>query len=146
MPIGVTNHPTPHYGVTKHPARLAPLLGTPSLSIKHKLFNCQLVKPYSGGPPNQPPTSYGRERVTSCSQICTYHGINTRYVKGYTARLSPQSARTPPAVARRGNAPPKRLQKQKGKNPGRSWNRVLPVFRMSTQREWSTLPNRPPNL
>ena len=40
----VTNHPV---GVTKHPA---PLLGPPSQSIKHRLFNCQLTRALSDGP------------------------------------------------------------------------------------------------
>ena len=89
--LRVTTHPV---GVTKHPAwsnnnlHLGPLLGPPSQSIKHRLFNCLLTRALSGGPP-QPPIPYGRERVTTCSQICTYHGIKTRYMKGYTARLMP---------------------------------------------------------
>ena len=92
--IGVTNHPVYYVipspiGVVTNPTPASPLLGTLSLSIKHRQFNCPLARPSSGEPPTPPPKPYARKRGNKLLPICTYHGINTRYMKGYTARLSP---------------------------------------------------------
>ena len=114
--IGVTNHPylvTSSIGVTNHPVYYSmspspawPLQGLLSMSIKHGPFNCPLARPSSGDPPTPPPNTYARKGDNKLLPICTYHGINTRYMKGYTARLDPQWVQTPPAAKRTSNQTP----------------------------------------
>ena len=53
------------------------------------MFNCPIARPSSGNPPTPPSNTYARKRDNKLLPICTYHGINTRYMKGYTARLGP---------------------------------------------------------